>query len=370
MKLNLEKIAKLSGVSRSTVSRVINNDPNVKSSTRERVLTIVRQSNFHPNAAARSLAAGRTRVLGLVIPQGVSTLFAEPYFSLVIQGVSTACNSLDHSVMLWLAEPEFERRTINQIIAGGMIDGIIISSAVKNDPVISALAQSDVPFILIGRQVDQPNVSYVDVDNFSGAHEVVTHLLCQGYRRVAAITGPLNTIAATDRRDGYLEALKDRQVAFDPALVVEGDFTEGSGYAAVQRLLPYNPEAIFAASDIMAIGALRALREAGLRVPDDVALVGYDDIPIAAHMEPPLTTMRQPIYRLGITAAETLIDMVGHTAAHPRRMVLPTELVIRESCGANRGGNKNSQPLKTGQTQKGGGYRAEHPLTTFTLSSA
>ncbi len=332
--MNLEEVAKLSGVSRSTVSRVINNDPNVKSATRDKVLEVIHQVNFHPNAAARSLAAGHTRILGLVIPKGVLTLFIDPYFPLLIQGVSSTCNTRDHSVMLWLAEPEYERRTIRQILNNGLIDGVIIASMLIDDPLVQALLENEKPFVLVGRQPADERLSYVDVDNQNSAREAVFHLLRLGRRRIATIAGPQNMIGGSDRLQGYYEALRARGFLVDPDLVAEGDFSETSGYMAMQRLLAREPDAVFAASDSMAVGALRALREAGRRVPEEIAVIGFDDMPFAARTEPPLTTVRQPIYRTGVVAAESLIDLVRSPKAGPRRIILPTELVIRSSCGA------------------------------------
>jgi LacI family transcriptional regulator len=337
--MNLEEIARLSHKSRSTVSRVINNDPHVSDATRAAVMEVVRRVNFHPNAAARSLAAGRTRVLGLVIPTGVSALFTDPYFPLLVQGVAQACNAHDHSVMLWLAEPEYERRTIGQVLHGGLIDGVILASVLTGDPLLQALTGADatVPFVLVGRQPGNDRLNYVDVDNINSAREAVTHLLRQGRRRVATITGLLNTNVGVDRRDGYLAALRQRSLPIDPDLIVESDFTEAGGYGAMQRLLPCRPDAVFAASDMLAMGALRALREAGRRVPQDVAVVGFDDMPFAERAEPPLTTMRQPVQRTGVVAAETLIDLIDNPEAQPRRILMPTELIIRDSCGARLG---------------------------------
>ena len=337
--MNLEEIARLSHKSRSTVSRVINNDPHVSEATRTQVMDVVRRLNFHPNAAARSLAAGRTRVLGLVIPTGVSALFTDPYFPLLVQGVATACNAHDHSVMLWLAEPEYERRTIGKVMHGGLIDGVILASVLAGDPLLQALTKADVrlPFVLVGRQPGNDRINYVDVDNINSAREAVTHLLRQGRRRVGTITGLLNTNVGIDRRDGYLTALRQRSLPIDPELIVESDFTEAGGYAAMQRLLGGRPDAVFVASDMMAMGALRALREAGRRVPQDVAVVGFDDMPFAERADPPLTTMRQPVQRTGVVAAETLIDLIDNPEAQPRRILMPTELIIRDSCGSRLG---------------------------------
>jgi len=335
MPSNLQEVAKLSGVSRSTVSRVVNNDPNVKDETRERVEAIMRQLNYQPNAAARSLAAGRTRVLGLVIPMRVSSLFTDPYFPQLIQGVSSACNALEYSVMLWIAEPEYERRTARQVLSNGLVDGVIIASSQLDDPVVNSLIESSLPFILVGRLPEHPIVSYVDVDNIHSAAEAVMHLFRLGRRRVATITGPLNMIAGADRLEGYQQALHQRGLTVNHDLIAEGDFTEDGGYWAMQKLLSQNPDAVFVASDAMTQGAYRALREAGRQVPQDIAVVGFDDMPFAARMSPALTTVRQPTIRVGALAAETLIDMVSDEARQPRRLVLPTELVIRASCGAS-----------------------------------
>ena len=329
----LEEIAKLAKVSRSTVSRVINDDPKVSEVTRERVQAVVHRLNYHPNAAARGLAAGRTRILGLLIPMGVAAVFTDPYHPLVIQGVASSCNAREHSVMLWLAEPEFERRTISQILHNGLIDGVILASQMVDDPLLQSLIQSELPFILIGRHPNDNRVSYVDVDNVNSAREMVAYLLRLGRRCVATITGPRNMIAGVDRLEGYHAALRDRGIPPDPNLIIAGDFTEESGYTAMQHLLPMKPDAVFAASDTMAVGAIRAIRQTGLRVPEDIAVAGFDDVPFAARSDPPLTTVRQPIHRAGAVAAETLIDMIANPSSQPHRIILPTELVIRASTG-------------------------------------
>lgn len=331
--MDLETIAELSKVSRSTVSRVINNHPNVNAVTRERVMEVIRKVNFQPNLAARGLAKGFTRILGLVIPMSVPALFNDPYFSTFIQGVSAACNLHDHSVMLWLADPEYERRTIRQILYSGLVDGVIVASNLLEDPVVQALAESNLPYILNGRHPSNDQVSYVDIDNIASAREAVLHLLRLGRQRIGTISGPHDMIAGADRLAGYSAALRDRGQTIDLELIVESDFTEMGGYQAMQRLILRRPDAVFVASDTMAVGALRALREANLRVPEDVAVIGFDDMPFAARTTPSLSTIRQPIQRSGELATETLIDMIQHPQATTRRVILPTELVVRASCG-------------------------------------
>ncbi len=333
MTLTLEDIADMCGVSRSTVSRVINGDLNVSEKTRQKVLDVIQKYDFQPNLAARGLAMGHTRVLGLVIPKGVQAIFEESFFALLIQGVSTRCNALNYSVMLWLAEPDYERQMITKILYNGLADGVIVASMLMDDTIIDSLRQNRLPFMLIGRHPVYDQLSYLDVDNRGGACQAVMHLLRLGRRRVATITGPQNMIAGINRYQGYLDAFRDRGISPIPELVIEGDFTDAGGYTSMARLLSRKPDAVFVASDTMALAAIRAIREHGLRVPEDIAVVGFDDIPQACRSIPALTTVRQPITRIGAVAAETLIDMIETGSTLPRQMVLQAELIIRDSCG-------------------------------------
>jgi LacI family transcriptional regulator len=333
-RLKIEQIAELSGVSRSTVSRVLNADPNVKESTRARVAEVIERMNYHPNMVARRLASGRTHIIGLVIPTALAALFTDPFFPSLIQGVVSACSAHEHSVMLWLAEPEQERRTIGEVAHNGLLDGVILANSLLEDPLLFKLLEVGLPFIMVGRHPTNADVSYVDVDNLNSAREAVTYLLRLGRRRVGTVTGPANMISGADRRAGYEAALRERGLPCDAGLIVEGDYTEMGGYMAAQRLLAHQPDAIFVASDTMAVGVLRALREAHRAVPEEVAVVSFDDMPFAGRTEPPLTTVRQPIQRMGQLAAETLIEMIEERTSQPRRIILPTELVIRATCGS------------------------------------
>lgn len=332
MPLTLEDIAQMSGFSRSTVSRVINGDPNVSEKTRRKVLDLIQHIGFQPNLAARGLAVGRTRVIGLVIPSGLSAIFSDPYFPLVIQGVASACNVHEYSVMLWLAEPEYERKTMSQVLYNGLIDGVVVASMLMDDPLIDRLAESQRPFITIGRSPENDRISFIDVDNRAGAYQGVSYILHTGRRRVAVINGPHNMIAGRDRFQGYQDALRERGLYLQPELIAEGEFSDISGYLAMKRLLPHHPDAVFVASDAMAFAAMRVIQEAGLCIPDDIAVVGFDDIPAAAISNPPLTTVRQPIQRTGSVAAEMLIERIEHPETQSCRIILPTELVIRSSC--------------------------------------
>jgi LacI family transcriptional regulator len=330
--LTLDDIARISGVSRSTVSRVVNADPNVRDQTRKKVQEVIQKFNFQPNLAARGLAAGSTQVIGLVIPVGISSIFSDPYFPLIIQGISSACNQHGYSIMLWLAEPQYERRTIGQIMHNGLIDGVIVLAMLLDDPLIDRLSESNLPFATIGRHPASEKTSYVDVDNRLGACKGVSYAIRTGHRRVALIGGTRNSVSGQDRSQGYLDALRECDLPVIPELITEGDYSDTGGYLAMKRLLPSHPDAVFAASDAMAFAAMRAIHEAGLHIPEDIAIVGFDDIPPAATSKPPFTTVRQPILLTGKTVAEMLIDMIEYPNPQPRRVVLPIELVIRSSC--------------------------------------
>lgn len=335
MPLTLEDIARLSGVSRSTVSRVVNGDENVRETTRLRVLEIIQQHGFQPNLAARRLAAGRTNVIGLVIPAGVGTIFSDPYFGQFIKDISASSNEHNYSIMLWLASPEYERRMIRQILGSSLVDGIIVLSTLVNDPIVKALYENPLPFILIGSHPGL-DVNSIDVDNMEGARLATRHLLENSPGKIATITGPQNMMVGRERYQGFCETLKVNNLPLDESLVVEGDFTEMGGYTAMKTLLSHQPKAIFAASDLMATGAMRAIREAGLHIPADIAIVGHDDMPVASQTSPPLTTVRQPLEQMGLLAVDALIDLIAHPAQPARRIVLKPELIIRSSCGSSQ----------------------------------
>lgn len=337
--LTLEDIAKKVGVSRSTVSRVVNGHPNVREDVRERVLEVVRQTGYHPNAAARTLASQRSRMIGLVLPRTVSSFFTDPYFPQFTQGVAQACNRADYTLGLFLVGTEDdEEKIFPRVSRRGFLDGVLVQSGHGQigDQLIERLVEEKVPLVNVGRPFHAEGVSYIDVDNADAAHNAVSHLIRLGYQRIATITGPSNSTVGIDRKEGYLKALAERGRPIDQSLVVEGDFTEAGGYYAMQRLLAAKTDAVFAASDVMAIGAMRAVREAGLGIPEDVAFVGFDDLPVAGLTSPKLTTVRQRVHRFGMAAVEILIDLIENGTHPPRRVMMTTELVIRESCGASR----------------------------------
>jgi LacI family transcriptional regulator len=333
--LTLEDIAKQAGVSRSTVSRVVNNNPNVNENVRKHVQDVIITTGYHPNPAARSLASQRSWMIGLVLPRSVSNFFIDPYFPRLTQGVALACNQYNYTLGLFLVETkEDEKRIFPRISRKGLLDGILLQTAPMSDNFIDSLVESDFPVVIAGRPFNNHDVSYIDVDNINAANQAVHHLIRLGYTHIATITGRMNSTAGIDRLEGYRKAIREQGWDVDEGLIAEGDFTEKSGYSAMQHLLPLKPDAVFVASDTMAFGAIRAVQEAGLHIPNDISFIGFDDLPIASQSDVKLTTIRQPIVQFGARAVETLIDLIDNGTKPTRRIIMDTELVIRDSCGA------------------------------------
>ncbi|MFN8470979.1 MAG: LacI family DNA-binding transcriptional regulator [Anaerolineae bacterium] len=336
--LHIEQIAQLAGVSRSTVSRVLNNHPSVRPEVRERVLRVIEENDYAPRAAARSLASRRTQVIGLLITRSAGTIFSDPFFGFVIQGVAEAAQRRGYFLMLSMITADMEPNFYNRILKSGHFDGLVMLSSDIDDPILPLLIRDQANLVLIGRHPFFHNVASVDVDNREGAREGVAHLIKLGHRRIGCITGYLQMVAALERRDGYKQALLEAGIPIHPELIVNGDFSQESGYNRMRDLLalPVRPSAVFVSSDTMAVGALRAIHEAELDVPDDIAMVGFDDLPAASYANPPLTTVYQPIAQLGTAAVELLIDGFDDPQRRLVKERLPTHLVVRASCGATR----------------------------------
>ncbi|MGW2226061.1 LacI family DNA-binding transcriptional regulator [Streptomyces formicae] len=334
----LEEVAARAGVGRGTVSRVINGSPRVSERTRAAVEEAVAELGYVPNTAARALAANRTDSIAVVVPEPESRFFAEPYFSDIIHGVGAALADTDMQLLLTFAGGDRERRRLAQYLAAHRVDGVLLSVH-ADDPLPDLLEQLDIPAVISGRRSADETLASVDSDNFAGARAAVDHLVARGRRTIATITGRLDVYGAQRRLDGYRDALTEAGHPVDEALIAQGDFTEEGGRRAMAELLTRSPalDAVFAGSDVMAAGARQVLRTAGRRIPDDVALVGFDDSAIARHMDPPLTSVRQPIAEMGRTMTDVLLSEIADDRPPATRrlyrpqIVLPTELVERAS---------------------------------------
>jgi LacI family transcriptional regulator len=239
-------------------------------------------------------------MIGLVLPRSVSSFFADPYFPRLTQGIAQACNQYNFTLGLFIVStPDDEEKIYSRVSRKGLLDGILIQSGQIGDHLIDRLVDSKVPLVVAGRPFNSHHVSYIDIDNVKAAYTAVSHPIELGYKRIGTITGLTNSTVSLDRKEGYLKAMTDHGFVVDESLIVEGDFSEAGGYHAIQQLIAARPEAVFAASDLMAIGGMHAVREAGLGIPDDIAFVGFDDLPLATITNPQLTTIRQPISQFG-----------------------------------------------------------------------
>ena len=329
----LDEVAVLAGVSRATVSRVINDSPRVSPAARDAVRAAVAELRYVPNRMARSLVTRRTDTIALVLNEPNTQVFSDPFFASIVRGVSATLADTDLNLVLLTARDEREQEKVGRYARQGHVDGVILMSVHSEDPLPDILAEAMVPLVLCGRPFDDRQVAYVDADNAGGGQVGTQHLVQTGRRRIATITGPLDMLAGVDRYAGYRTALTAAGHELSADLVAEGDFTEAGGARAMESLLARSPDldAVFVASDPMAVGALRALRAAGRRVPDDVAVVGFDDAAVAERCDPPLTTVAQPLGDMTPLLTDLLLRQIDGVAGPAESHICPTHLVRRAS---------------------------------------
>ncbi|CAN7192943.1 LacI family transcriptional regulator [Microbacterium foliorum] len=324
----IEEVASAAGVSRSTVSRVVNGSTAVSPEALESVKRAIEELSYVPNRAARSLASRQTHAIALIVPEDTTRFFGDPFFASIVAGITGALRGSDYLLNLLIASDDPGDKMTSFVRNGG-VDGALIVSHHTSDAFIDRVADA-VPVVWGGRPVRIREGDYVvDVDNVAGARTATQHLIETGRTRIATISGPMTMVSSVDRVQGFRGALAD--AGLSPFAEEAGDYSEASGADAARRILAEGrPDAIFVASDLMARGALTALRSAGIRVPEDVALVGFDDSSVALSTEPQLTTMRQPMYAQGEAMAGVLLSrLAGRDPAHTT--ILPTELVVRAS---------------------------------------
>jgi LacI family transcriptional regulator len=346
----ISDVAREAGVSTVTVSRVINGEPNVNATTREKVQAAVAALGYVPNVAARSLRSKRTHTLALLVPD-----ITNVFWTTIARGVEDAAQALGYSVLLCNTDenPDKQARYL-QVVASQRVDGVIIAPYNADAANLRQLEARAIPTVVVDRRVDGWDVDSVYGDSVGGAAALVRHLIGVGHRRIAVISGPRGASTADDRVDGYCRALAEAGLALDPALVKRGEFRVASGEALAGELLALAepPTAIFAANNAIVLGAAWALAKQGRRVPQDVALVCFDDLPETALLFPFLTVVVQPAYEMGVHAAQLLLDRLkAGEPLPPRRVVLPARLIIRYSCGSRLGQGQEgalSLPIQSG----------------------
>lgn len=356
--VTLRDVSRAAGVSPSTASRALAGDRRISAATRRRVAEAAEALAYAPNAAARSLARRRSFALGLVFPQAAPVDLANPFFPEVLRGIVTAASPRGYHLLLLDGGPHHRSKARRggsaeclELLRSRRVDGVLLLGSHVNQTLVADLLQEGFPFVLLGRLAEPaPSpVAAVDNDNVELAWRATRHLIEHGHRRIGLVTGPEDMVVSLDRLEGYRRALEAGGLPFEPDLVVHTDFSAEQGYRATQRLLETSaaPTALLMVDDHLAMGAYRAIEEAGLTVGGDVSVVGVNDTPAARLARPPLSVMRIPIFDMGVEAGSMLIDLV-EGRARPRQVVVPAEFVERGSCG----------PAPSGSVTAAGGVRA------------
>ncbi|HEY8362023.1 MAG TPA: LacI family DNA-binding transcriptional regulator [Tissierellaceae bacterium] len=329
MAVTIKDIAKLANVSIATVSRVINNKPGgVSEETRKRILELVKELGYQPNAIARSLVTKKTKTIGLIIPD-----ISNPFFPDIARGVEDGAYMYGYNVFLCNTDDNLAKESeyINAL-KEKYVDGIIFtSSSIPKHEHMVALIKSGIPVVIIDRRIDFEDVYGVFVDNYEGGYIATKYLIDLGHRRIACIAGPLHTTTAKDRLEGYKKALMESGISIEEELIFEGDYKINSGIVGAEKVLQHKITAIFACNDLMAYGAYKTIKSLGYKIPDDVSVIGFDDIQLSQILEPQLTTIKQPAYDMGLTAASMLIKLVEGQKLNKRVINFKPRLIIRRS---------------------------------------
>lgn len=330
---NIKDIAKLAGVSHSTVSRVINNSSLVKNSTREKVLSIIREYDFSPNIAAKALITGRAYTIGLLLTFDINQ-FPADFLPPMLQGMTPILN--DHGYSLTLLFDVIggqKNRVPMSALNKNKMDGIFILSVESTEMLQEKAIHINIPKMFLNLKPDHETCNYVVADEFGGVVNAVEHLIQQGHKKIGLLGGTPKFASSINRRKAFICALENNGIPLLPHFESVGYFEINKGYTAMQELLEKNPglTAVFSANDFMALGAVKAIKERGMQVPDDIAIVGFDNQEFTEFVEPSLTTIKKPRTLMGMVGAQKLISVINGSETNPEGVVLPTELIIRES---------------------------------------
>ncbi|MCX8128745.1 MAG: LacI family transcriptional regulator [Clostridia bacterium] len=334
MGVTINDIAKVANVSPSTVSRVIANNPRISIATREKILKIMKDMNYHPNMIARSLANKSTKIVGLVVPGTTEKAFQHPFIPEIIRGIISVAHKNDYKILISSATSiKEEKQIVNDLANGGIAEGIILLASRVNDPTITELSKKEFPFVVVGRPSNDQAVNWVDNNNYSIAYNLTKHFIDQGHKRIALIGFSSGVVVTLDRLKGYKKALEDHNIAFDEDLTIEGKFIDDTGYEQMKKLMDKKtgPTGVIACDDFLAFGAIKYLTESGLKIPEDVAVAGFNNTPLSDHFIPPLTSVEVNAFSLGSNAFELLTVGINSDYKSYNRAIVPAELVIRQS---------------------------------------
>jgi LacI family transcriptional regulator len=336
-RVTAQDVAKAAGVSPTTVSFVLNKIEGMRISkeTRDRVLAAAKELNYHPNSSAQKMARGKTSVIGLILRQNPEKAYADLFLPDVMQGISSVIRENGYQMLFIPLPPEDDEKSYTKLINERHVDGLIVSGPTVNDYELVDVYEQGAKIVMMGK-IRGSSVPFIDIDNQKGAETAVSHLVSLGHKKIAIITNaPLGYDSSNDRFQGYKNILEKHHLPFDEKYVFIGDRTPESGYFAMKSLLNLDtlPTAVFIASDTVALGAMNVLYEKGIKVPDDLAIVGFDDIALARYVIPPLTTVHLPAYSLGLGAASMLIQQINNEKIESNQILLQTRLIIRQSSG-------------------------------------
>jgi LacI family transcriptional regulator len=336
MSVTLKDIARKVGYSVTTVSRALNDYNDVSQETKQLIKRVAQEMGYHPHVIAQSLQRRRTNTVGFIVP-ATDRYLSDPYFLELLAGIGDGAASYDFDLLISTCKPmdPKERVVYERMVKGHRVDGIIVARTRCEDERIAYLVSEDFPLIAFGRTASELEFPYLDVDGENGVCEAVKYLINLGHRRIGFIAPAMYLMFAEHRLAGYKRALQDNGLELDPALIVEGNLTESGGHQRTMQLLDLEepPTAVVAGNDLMAFGAMEAAQERGLVIGRDIAVIGFDDVPLAAYFHPTLTTVRQPIYDIGKMLSQMLIKIIKGEELAERQIILQPELVIRESSG-------------------------------------
>ncbi|AZR72214.1 hypothetical protein BBF96_01655 [Anoxybacter fermentans] len=335
MGVTIKDVAKVAKVSPSTVSRVIAGSDRISKATHERVKKVMEELGYYPNANARSLVKNTTETIGLVLSRSLVAALSNPFFPEIFRGITSVTQEFGYSLLLSSSKDHYqEEKEALRMLKERRVDGLLILASRVNDSLIQKLQKGKHAFVLVGRIPGEDNLYWVNNDNIQAAKKAISYLTGLGHRKIGLLVGSSEYIMSQDRLEGYKQGLLEAEIPYDSTLVEEVDFTEEGGYYGMEALLDRHPDltAVFAIDDLLAVGAMKAIKRRGLVIPRDISLIGFNDNPLASYVDPPLTTIRIPIYEMGVKAAQMLIKVIKGEEPEPKQLVLSNEIIIRKSC--------------------------------------
>ncbi|MDT8862614.1 LacI family DNA-binding transcriptional regulator [Alkalihalobacillus sp. MEB130] len=341
MPITIKDVARVANVTPSTVSRVIADNPRISQKTKEKVREVMQELGYQPNFKARSLVNRSTQTIGLVMPNSTDKVFQNPFFPEVIRGISKFAHTMEYALHISTGETEEEiyDGTV-KMVQSGRVDGVILLYSRKNDKVTNFLLEKDFPFVLVGKPYDHPElITYVDNDNAKATYDVTSYFIRLGHERIGFVGGNRDLIVTVDRQRGFESAIREAGLTIQEEYIVYEEFMKEGGHQAIAELLslPNPPSALVVSDDLMALGMIHTLDEMGVRVPEDISIISFNNLLLAEMSRPPLTSVDINIYQLGYESARCLIEKIQQPDIPPNRVTVPYNIIKRSSCKALKG---------------------------------